>query len=313
MKAKSQKIQAKGIMIAAFAFSFSSLLFLTGCDEKFKDQAESSELALVQQQESYAQAIASRDSMIDEMLASFDAIDANLDVIRDKEKSLQEWQPGEEILGKREDRIVRDIKLINTLMADNDKEIAKLRERLRKSGVNMAALETRLNHLEMENQAQSEQLASLKESLAQAEVSLANLNDTLSHRDLRIAMQSQVIDAQSQVIVAQDSKMHEAYLATGSYKELKERGLVEKKGALLGVIGGEKAFTANTDSDEYVTIDQREHMRIPIFAKKPELITPHPEGSYTFEKDEDGKVAAIEILDPEEFWQSSRYLIVATD
>lgn len=309
MKPKSKKILVKRIIFCILAFSF-GMLFLNSCE---KEEKNSDKFTAADRILSMQTSIAERDSILDELLTTFDEIDANLEMIRDKEAGLREWAEGEEVMGNREDRIVRDIQVINTLMADNRQEIGSLRERLRKAGINISSLETRLNHLEIESQQKTTELQGLKLQLMDAETSLAGLNDTLTQRELRVVMQEEVISTQSAVIREQDGILHEAYVATGSYKDLKARGLVNKKGALLGVIGGDKEFTAKTDPNEFVQIDQREHAKIPVYSKKVELITPHPDGSYTLEKGSDGKVAAIDIVDPEAFWQSSRYLIVATE
>jgi hypothetical protein len=306
MKAKSRKKPAQYLLHALLAIGIISVV-LTGCSPEPQATIEEGPSPSV------AAALASRDAVIEDLVKAFDEVDANLEMIRSKESELRNWAEGEEVLGKREDRIVRDIQVINTLMADNRTEIANLRERIRKSGINVSALETRLNHLEMANLEKSSQLEELKTQLVNAETSLAALNDTLSRNEMRSAIQEEVILSQSQVIIAQDCKLHEAYVATGSYKELKARGLVDKKGALLGLIGGEKHFTANTNPDEFVMIDQRDQLMIPVVSKKVELITPHPDGSYQLAHDAKGKVSAIEIIDPEEFWQSSAYLIVATE
>lgn len=305
MKPKSKMTLVQRLLIAAIAIGFTGFI-LSGCSPKQSEVTEDSGMPA-----NVADALASRDSMIDALVLAFDEVDANLEVIREKEAELRNWAEGEEIMGNREDRIIRDIQVINTLMANNKDEITRLRSKLNKAGVNISSLETRLNHMELANQQKTSELEQLKISLMNAETSLASLNDTLSDRELRLAMQTEVISTQSEVIVAQDCKLHEAFVATGSYKELKSRGLVDKKGDILG-IGGGKEFTAKTDPEEFVTIDQREQVRIPVMSKKVELITPHPAGSYVLEKDAKGKVNAIEITDPAEFWQSSQYLIVAT-
>jgi hypothetical protein len=309
MKPKSKKILVERIILSILAFSIGSMLFLSSCGKE-KDPNKLLETDPIPAMKA---SNAERDSILDELLATFEEIDANLEVIREKEADLREWAEGEEVMGSREDRMVRDIQVINTLMADNRHEIGSLRERLRKAGININSLETRLNHMEIESQQKTAELQDLKLELMDAMTSLAGLNDTLTQRELRVVMQEEVISTQSAVIREQDGLMHEAYVATGSYKDLKARGLVSKKGALLGVLGGDKEFTAKTDPDEFVQIDQREHAKIPVSSKKVELITPHPDGSYTLEKGNDGKVEAIEIVDPAAFWQSSRYLIVATD
>jgi hypothetical protein len=307
MKPKSNLVLIGRAAIAMTALSI--WMLLAGCSSSKKETEDTVDPRL----KAMTDEVSARDSMLDELLTTFDQVEANLALIREKEESLQDWAEGEEVMGNRNDRMVHDIKVINSLMADNRDEISRLRISLRNSGVNIKSLETRLNHMELENQATLAELTSFKTKLAEAETALAGLNDTLTDRQLRVAMQQEVISAQSHVISEQDAEIHEAYIATGTYKELKSRGLVDKKGALLGIIGGEKEFTAKTDPSEFVAIDQREQMRIPIYGKKVELITPHPAGSYEVETTEDGKVSMIDIVHPEDFWKSSRYLIVATD
>lgn len=312
MKAKSQSILWQRMVITFLTLGLGYLLLLSSCS-RAKKEAENKELSDAATK-SLQEAVADRDATIEDLLTSFDKIDANLEIIREKEGILHSYAEGEEVIGNREERIVHDIQVINTLMADNRDEIANLREKLGKAGVNMKSLETRLNHMEMANVEKTAQMEDLKLKLANAETSLQGLNDTLNRHEMRIAMQYEVINSQSAVIQQQDGEMHEAYIATGSYKELKERGLVDKKGALFGVIGGEKEFTANTNPEEFVQIDQREQVNIPIYSsKKVEFITPHPQGSYVLEKGLDGKYHSIEITRPDDFWQTSRYLIVATE
>lgn len=307
MNAKSKKNLVQRALIALLALGSTGTV-LTSCSDK-KDDTMTVTNANIS---SVKQALESRDSMIQSLVFTFDKVDANLEIIREKETQLREWGANEEILGNRQERIVRDIQVINTLMANNREEIAALRERIRKSGLNTKALEARLQNMEIANNEKTAELEALKLELVSTKTSLAALNDTLSQKSLRMAMQDEVITTQSGVMKDQDMKLHEAYIATGSYKELKERGLVDKKGALLGVIGGDKAFTAKTDPAEFAKIDQRDQLRIPVASKKVDLITPHPVGSYKLDMDEEGEVTAIEITNPDEFWQSSRYLIVAT-
>jgi hypothetical protein len=51
---------------------------------------------------------------------------------------------------------------------------------------------------------------------------------------------------------------------------------------------------------------------IAIGAKKAELVTPHPKGSYEFV--EEGKtVTKLTISDPDAFWRNSKVLVIATN
>jgi hypothetical protein len=311
MKPKSKIKLYSRTVVAMITLGIAYALIFTGCSAiEEKESVPSAEsLAVLQLNDE----VKSRDSMINAMLTSFEQIDANLEIIRKKESKLRDYAEGEEVMGNREDRILHDIKMINTLMADNRKDLSQLREKLRKSGINLTAMETRLNHLEIENEMKVAEIDQLKYSLSSLESAYNGLNETLSERDKELAIQEEALMIQSEIIRQQDNQMNEAYFATGSFKELKERGLVERKGGVFGVVGGDKTFTANTNPEEFTLIDQRQHAKIPVFAKKVEFITPHPEGSYEIEESEDGKMSMIDITKPEDFWKSSRYLIVATN
>jgi hypothetical protein len=257
--------------------------------------------------------VAIRDSVLSEMVLAFDKMDANLEIIRSKEAKIREWSANEEIPGKREDRMVRDIQVINTLMADNKDEIEKLRRRLNGSGVKIASLEERLDRMSVEINEKDRTLGELRQSLADREGMIQGLNDTLSKKDMILALHVALIQEQAAALYNKDAELHEAYFTSGSYRDLKARGLVEKKGALFGVLGGEKAMAANASPEGFTRIDQRAIVNIPVHGKNVELVTPHPTDSYEIHKDADGEVSTIDITDPESFWHNSKYLIVATD
>lgn len=253
-----------------------------------------------------------RDALIDDMSLTFDKIDANLETIREKEASLRELQEGEEGLGSQEDRIVRDIQAINTLLEKNRNELDRISRRLRKSGAQVKGLKERIANMEAENELQTESLLALQAELAEKNNTIALMSDTLVVQEILISLQDSQLTENQDLIGMQDRQLHQAYFTTGTFKELRDRGLVEKKGDILG-IGGKKTFTAQAPGEEFVQIDLREHSRIPVFAKKVEIVTPHPDGSFELEENEDGVVETIEITDPDEFWKASRYLVVATN
>lgn len=312
MKASTRKfrqIPKIGMMIAVLAGG----LALSSCEQRDSAAQDPTLEGQAMQYAMIENEIAVRDSMIDEMITAFDKVDANLEVIREKEAQVRDLAENEEASGDRKERIVRDIQVINTLMSDNRKEIARLRSRLKSSGIEVAGLENRLARMEAEGVEKDRQLAEFRETLAAREQQVVGLTDTLTQREMYLALQETIIDRQELLLDEQESEINTAYFATGSYKELKQRGLVEKEGALLGVIGGKKAYTAEAPEEEFIRIDQRDHTRIPVFAKKAEIVTAHPTNSYRLNKGEDGKVSTLEILNPEAFWESSRYLVVATN
>ena len=66
--------------------------------------------------------------------------------------------------------------------------------------------------------------------------------------------------------------------------------------------------------EAFSKVDIRTTEIIPIDAKKLKIVTSHPKESYElFRNEEKGSIEALQILNPEEFWNSSKYLVVMTN
>ena len=118
-----------------------------------------------------------------------------------------------------------------------------------------------------------------------------------------------VIQQQDTVIGSLDRELNTTYVAEGTYKELKEMGVIDNNGWTPWT-GKKVVLNDNLAKDQFKAIDRRETKSIPINAKKAIVVSDHPEGSYEFQKTEEGLIASLEIKDPYEFWSISKYLVV---
>ena len=64
--------------------------------------------------------------------------------------------------------------------------------------------------------------------------------------------------------------------------------------------------------EAFTQIDFTSTKTIQLNTKSAKLLSTHPTGSYNL-LSENKKVTAIEITDPEKFWQASKYLVVVTE
>ena len=88
--------------------------------------------------------------------------------------------------------------------------------------------------------------------------------------------------------------------------------VVAKEGGFLG-IGKTETLKSGFNKSVFNKIDITEVKSFPINGKKVELVTNHPQDSYTFEKVDEKQIESLVILDPEKFWNSSKYLVVMVD
>ena len=86
----------------------------------------------------------------------------------------------------------------------------------------------------------------------------------------------------------------------GTKKELSEQRILEK---------GEVLKTNDFNKDYFTRIDLRVTKTIKLYSKSAKLMTNHPAGSYTLEKDAQGQYV-LRITNPTSFWSVSKYLVI---
>ncbi len=235
---------------------------------------------------------------------TFDEIEKNLQEITRREGII--LSPGEE--GTKDQasekvNILKHIEAINQLMIDNRTKIASLNEDLRKNKFDGTKLSNRLSDAEAKVKDYENQVADLKRHLAESDYRYAELIKQID--EMTLANQSLV-----QSLDWYDDELNTAYYKEGTYRELKKEGIVDKKGDLFG-IGGAQVLNSDLEPDNFTKIDLRETTVIQVNAKKAKLVTGHEAGSYEFVK-EGNMIASLNIIDPNEFWKSSKYMVLET-
>ena len=77
-------------------------------------------------------------------------------------------------------------------------------------------------------------------------------------------------------------------------------------------IGKRSAVSSDSDLQNYTKIDIRKVTEVKLSGKKIKILTSHPSGSYKLIGDAK-KPTAIQINNPSEFWQKSKFLVIEID
>jgi hypothetical protein len=109
------------------------------------------------------------------------------------------------------------------------------------------------------------------------------------------------------LIGQQITELNTAWYCMGSRKELTDNSIIARDGGFLG-LGKSEKLKSDFNRDYFTRLDVIRDTQITIAGLRPELITPHPAGSYKIFT-EDGETW-LEILKPESFWSASRYLVI---
>lgn len=267
----------------------------------FKKEKTRQQALLEGQKEVFTQQVSERDSVINDWLMTVDQIEKDLRTIKEKENLLT-VSSGTEVTQDRRHQILEDIRQISNLIEANKKKIASLTSQLRSSGNTIKGLETRIANLETTVKQYEADMVQLKETLAQKDTAIGELNTQVTALEETVTQKDEMLNSQT-------LKINEAYLASGTFRELKEKGIVDKEGGFLG-IGRKESLVGDVKDSMFSRIDVREMKVIPVNSRTAKLITEHPTNSYALIPEGDNKVAYLEIKDPDQFWKISRYAVV---
>lgn len=273
------------------------LLFAGACNRKEIEQ-------LNQDKDSLRTVNLGKDSVINDMLYSFNEIQANLDIIKEKQSIISVTAKEEKRSEKNVDQINKDLQMINQLMEENNRTIAALRRKLKNSDAKISEMEKMLDRT-------LKQLEEKNMEIAELQQELISLNIKIEVLTASIDTLKQVSKEKDMVIDKKTRELNTAYYAIGTNKELKENNIVTKDGGFIG-LGKTEKLSKDFNMDYFTKIDIREIKVIPLMCKKQKIVTTHATGSYKVHKKDD-MFESIEILDPAAFWKASKYLVVVVD
>lgn len=262
--------------------------------------------ALTSEKVDLNKALVQKDSVINDVEGTFNEIESKLSFIKEKRNqiSLEKAESGK----NRKQALIDDVNLMNTMLEESNKKMAELEEKLRKSGLSIKAYEKRMQELNATIESQNQQIAELKKVIGDKDMNIAQLNSKVQNLDQEMKKQSDTISVKQNIIVERTDKLNTAHYTVGTFKKLKEGGILSREGGILG-LGSSKAIQGNFDPKLFTDVDIRKLKTIPVNAKKAVLVSEHPQNSYKL-VEQDGKIASIEITNPAEFWRISKYAVV---
>ncbi|MFO0321293.1 MAG: hypothetical protein ACK504_02565 [Bacteroidota bacterium] len=239
--------------------------------------------------------LSEKEQALQEFVNSFNEIQENLNAIKEKEKIVSKNSQSGDVKSK-EETIQEDIQAIYDLLSKNKNRISSLTKKLKESKTQISGLEVLIANLQAQVDAKDGEIATLKAELESKNIELSNI---------QLNLQSTEAESQTKTV-----KLNSAYYAFGTTKELKEKGVISKEGGFIG-IGKSTHLKADFNKDYFTKIDISATSYINIGAKKIKILSTHPTNSYKLVGDK--SVEKIEILNPEEFWSISKYLVISTE
>lgn len=272
----------------------------TACYQKERD-------ALLKANDSLISVIDAKDTEMDSLYATLNQIEENLANINNSYNDVQKLrQSNKEGQTNVKSQIKSHLANIESMMAENKRKIANLQAQLSQKGKKNTELQELVDRQAARIAEQEARIAELLSELEANKATIAKLNKDITELSAANQEKQQYIDNQT-------TEANRAYYIVGSYKDLRDAGIVNKEGGFIGI--GRRQGTLNDMAlERFTEIDRTKVTTITVNMRKAQVISKHPENSYELVMDENDSrtVAYLRILNPAKFWEQTRYLVIST-
>ena len=245
---------------------------------------------------------------LNEAIGIINEVESNLNQIADAEHRVQADALKGELNQSQKQHIMDEISLLRQTLQENKQNLAQQQEKLKRSGINIAALDKKIDLLSSQIAEKDQMIQSLQADLESARGMIARQDSLITEQTEKGAVNEATIAMQNKKLEAQDAALHQAYYCFGTLSELKEENII--KGG--GLFSKAKVLPEGFNQEYFKQVDTRDLTTIALFAAKAHLRTQHPASSYHFEKDADGNQTLV-IDNQQEFWSRSKYLVVEVE
>lgn len=255
------------------------------------------DLTVKQMRDSLDRVIAQKDNEINDMVSTMNDIEEGFRAISAAENRVSVARQGEGASMK--ERIQENMAFIQQTMNQNRGLISKLRNQLRQSSVKGDQLRRTLDNLQKQLEEKDSQLKQLMAELQAKDIHITELTEQVSELSENVKELREDTKQKATTISNQDKQLHTAWFVFGTKRELKEQGIIEDG----------RVLQDNFNKDYFTKIDIRVDKEIKFYSRSAEMLTAHPASSYVLERDANRQYV-LRITSPEQFWSTSKYLVV---
>jgi len=139
----------------------------------------------------------------------------------------------------------------------------------------------------------------MQADLQAKDVQIGELTEQVTDLNSNITTLQEETSKKTQTITSQDKQLNTAWFVFGTKKELKEQRIYDDG----------KVLQNNFNREYFTKIDIRVDKEIKLMSRDAKLLTNHPAGTYTLQRDAN-KQYVLRITNPQQFWSTSKYLVV---
>lgn len=238
-----------------------------------------------------------KDNELNDVMSTFSEIQEGFRLIEVSEQKVSVIKDGEST--DKSEQIRQNICAIQQRMLHNRELIARLQQQVREGSTRSEELRRVIDNFTKELESKNTELLKLRSELEEKDIHIAELDKTVSQLNDNVSELREESARKSETISDQEQQLNTAWYVFGAKKELQEQNIYQK-GKVL-----QSAFNKNY----FTKIDIRVEKEIKLYSKSAQILTSHPSGSYTLQPDAQ-KQYVLRITNPQQFWSTSKYLVV---
>lgn len=281
-----------------FLFISMAIVLLSGCNSKTQQKQANT---MRTENDSLRSELTKKNADLDDMMGTFNDIQEGFRQINVAQErvDLTRGKISENAASAKQ-QIANDIAFITKTMNANRHRIAELQQKLKRSNNNSVQLQKAIESMQAELAEKGKQIESLQAELAAKNIRIQELDNAVTELKGDKENLTNENQAKANTVAQQERAINTAWYVFGTKSELKAQNILIK---------GQVLKNSNYDKSYFTQIDIRTTKEINLYAKRANLLTSHPAGSYGLEKDEKGQMV-LRITNPSEFWSVSRYLVI---
>jgi len=278
------------------------LVFLTSCGKQSSDYR-----TLKAQNDSLQNAKIKLQEEVDGYFSAMNQIEQNIEKIKSTENLISSQPVGKELNDDIRTKINEDMTYLNDMLQANKTELERLRSQIKRSAFKSSQLEHTILRLTKSLEEETTKVSLLQVELAEKDSIIIKLDTKVTDMGKDIEELSTDNKTKETKIKEQDETIHTAWYVFGTMSELKQQKIVTSD----GILSAKKVLQRDFNKNYFVRIDARNTKSIPLYSTHAKILTSHPKSSYTLDK-ENGNFVLL-ILDTDDFWSISKYLVIEVE
>ncbi len=287
------------------SISFSLVILLTlftSCGRQSSDYKK-----LEAQNDSLMNAKLKLQEEVDGYFSAMNQIEQNIEKIKSTEHTISIQPVGKELNDDMRTKINEDMTYLNDMLQANKDELARLKAKIKRSAFRSSELERTIVRLTKSLEEETTKVSQLQSELAVKDSLIVKLDTKVNEMGKNIEDLSTENKTKETKIKEQDETIHTAWYVFGTRSELKQQKIITSD----GLFSQQRVLQRDFNKNYFVRIDARNTKSIPLYSSHAKILTNHPKSSYTLEK-ENGNFVLL-IVDTDEFWSISKYLVIEVE